>query len=392
MKNIKVCLLHPPQHNVLDDKQYPPTGLMYISSYLKSKGVDTKLVDLASLKEGEWKKKIIEADLYGITCYTPSFTNVRKIAKACKEINPEAKVVAGGAHPTVLPEDTLKYGEFDSVVIGEGEEAMHRIAKELGEKGSIQRSYTAPLIKNLDEMSFPDREDLNHNEYSMLMNGGHVTSIITARGCPYNCSFCYKGLFGSKMRFRSVENVVAEVKECISKYNIRAFIFFDDIFAIHRKRLYAMLDEFEKLDIAFRCNGRAGINNYDDFVHLKKAGCETVAFGIESFSQSILDKCRKQVSVKQNIDVIKEANKAGLKSRAYMIFGLPGETEETVEETMKGIEESQPDNCGLTTFVPLPGSDVWNNPKSYGVTIKSRNYDEYYTIGSDGTGYRIAWR
>jgi len=389
MKNVKVCLLHPPQHNVLDDKQYPPTGLMYISSYLKSKGVDTKLVDLASLKEGEWKKKIIKADLYGITCYTPSFTNVRKIAKACKEINPEAKIAVGGPHPTVLPEDTLKYGEFDSIVIGEGEEAMHKMAKELGERGRIERMYTAPLIKNLDELPFPDREDLNHEKYSMLINGRHVTSIITARGCPYNCSFCYKGLFGSKMRFRSVENVVAEVKECISKYNIKAFIFFDDIFAIHRKRLYEMLKEFEKLDITFRCNGRAGINNYEDFIKLKKAGCETVAFGIESFSQGILDKCRKQVSVRQNIDVIKEANKAGLKSRAYMIFGLPGETEETVEETMKGIEESQPDNCGLTTFVPLPGSDVWNNPESYGVTIKSRNYDEYYTIGSDGTGGQV---
>jgi radical SAM superfamily enzyme YgiQ (UPF0313 family) len=380
---MKVCLIHPPQPNSLDDRLDVPLGLLYIAAVLRDDGNDVKVADLSSVSEQKWPDTVPYADIYGIMIYTCSYYIAKRIRDVCKMINPKAPVVVGGPHPTALPSETLQ--DFDIVVRGEGEYTMRDLVCRIEKKVKFSNIIEQSVVENLDSLPLPARDLVDLKSYHRKVGEDLATSLITSRGCPFNCAFCGSREMFKKVRYHSVDRVILELKSLV-QMGFKNFIFYDDTFVSNRKRLYPMLKEMKGLNITFRCNGRAGINTLEDFQRLKDAGCHTIAFGIETGSQKILTKVNKRVTVKENIEAVRNAKKADLITKTYLVIGLPGENKETIEETKRFMEESDPDTYTLFTFVPLPGCDIWYHPGEYGVKILNKDWGQYYVIAGQGEG------
>jgi radical SAM superfamily enzyme YgiQ (UPF0313 family) len=319
--------------------------------------------------------------------FSSSFNVSRKIAAMAKKNNPKVLVVAGGPHPTALPEQTLSHPEFDAVIVGEGEDEMMNVSEAYRFGIKIPKLIKATRIKNLDDLPMPARHLVNLKGYNRSVEGRSATSMVTSRGCYYNCNFCCRDVHGNNVRFHSVDRVIDEVKEIKETHGISSVLFYDDVFTLNTKgRLDEICERLKPLDITFRCNGRVGVNKPEDYRTLKEAGCEEIALGIESGSQKILDALGKRVTVVQNEETIKQAKEAGLRVKAYLMVGFPGETQATVDETKRFIERADPDKFTLFSFVPLPGCAVWKDPAKYGVTHLSQDWDQYFNIAGQYEG------
>lgn len=394
---MKIKLINLPQPNSLDDRLDPPLGLMYIKAFLANRGIDSEIIDLPFIDKNGWKEAIGLADYYGITVYSASLYLAKKVARIAKENNPKGKVIVGGPHPAALCQAVLE-GEpdFDIAVLQEGEMTMFELAQGIPEcdingivykkNSKLVKNRERALIKDLDSLPLPDRQIMRTNQYTRKVYGKPATSLITSRGCYFNCAFCCKEIFGSEVRFRSIDSVIREIEQLIEEYNIKHYLFYDDTFVLKRERLYPLCDRLSSLGIIFRCNGNARYNTYEDYKILHKAGCREIAFGIESGSQKILDIINKGVTVEQNRKAIIDAKMAGLLVKAYLMVGNPGETRQTIDETMDFIKDSDPDQFTLFTFVPLPGCDIWNNPEKYKIKIVNRDFKEYFNIAGDNDG------
>ena len=198
----KVCLVNPPQLNSIDDRLDPPLGLMYIAGVLERKSVDVSIIDLAGEKREEWSRLIKEADIYGLTIFSASLNTSREIARVIKQKNNDAILVAGGPHPTSLPESTSRYPEFDHVLVGEGEFAFLDFIRNSENGIRNERIICARTIENLDSLPMPARHLTDMSSYRREVEGRKATSVITSRGCPYNCSFCCKDVHGRKRASR----------------------------------------------------------------------------------------------------------------------------------------------------------------------------------------------
>lgn len=385
---MRICLINPPHEESLDRKLDPPLSLMYIASSIREIGIhDVSIVDLAFYDRNEWKKMIPKADLYGITAMTSSLHHAMDIKFICKCIKPKCTVMVGGAHPSALPVECQNLG-FDITVVGEAEGVIRYILDHfdylIEDKHII---YGKKYLMDIDKIPFPARDLVPIKEYTRLVNGIKATSIIASRGCPYKCAFCInstKKIF-NKPRYRTTENIIAEMKEVIEKYNFKAFIFYDDTFTIHPE-LDKLLNEIKKLNIIFRCNGNARKDTFETFQKLYDAGCREISFGIESGSPKILKMINKNVTPMENYNAISSAKSAGLIVKAFLMVGSPGETRETVESTINFINFARPNQWTLFNFVPLPGCDIYNNPKKYGIKIITKDYKQYYNIAGQNEG------
>jgi radical SAM superfamily enzyme YgiQ (UPF0313 family) len=373
---LKIVLLHPPHEDSTDDRLDAPLGLLIIASYIqKVHDVEIRINDLSGNYDSS-KWDIEPADIYGITVYAPSFFVSKQIISECRRINPKAKIVVGGAHPTALP------GQFDDladyVVIGEGEEALCKIISGYDKKRVKEKVF-------LD--AFPAYNLVDLNTYHRKIAGKPSIPYITTRGCPYNCAYCglhyIHNLIG--VRFTPLE-IVQENLHFLKETGIEAINFEDDIFTLNKERLFAILDTIKELGFPFRCMGRAGLDTEEVYEKLAEAGCAQISWGIESGSQYMLNRMNKKVLVQDNLNVIQWAKKYGINSRAFFIFGFPGETRETIQETKDFIDNADPDQFFVSNFIPYPGSPVWRNPRKFGIIKLSSDFSQFYQVGKDGTG------
>ena len=376
---MKVCLIHPPQPNSLDDRLDIPLGQLYLATVLRDAGYEVKVVDLSSIYTKQWPELIGWADVYGFTIYTPSYGMCKELLRLARQINPNSVSVAGGAHPSALPEETIK--DFDYVVIGEGELALRDLVTSL-EKGKSTgpRVIRYPLIENLDSLPYPDLGLIDIHSYNRRVDGQASLSFVTSRGCPNTCAFCCNFMFGKKIRFRHLDNVIDELSSIKSKYGVRNFIFYDDTMTLDKNRVKEMSKLFKQLDIRFRANGTVRVNDPEVYEDLYAAGCRNIAFGVETGSQELLRKMKKHTTVEQIKKAIKNAKAAGLIVKVFLIVGFPGETYQTIQETADLMLECRPHQYTLFNFVPFPGCDVWNNPQDYGITYFEKNYEQYFNI------------
>lgn len=379
--NLEIELIHPPHPQSTEDRLDAPLGLLYLAANLEKNGYSVRINDLSGIPEKDWK--IGKADIYGTTIYAPTVSISERIAKICKTINPYSKIVAGGAHPTAIPKQMSN--DFDIIGIGDGEEIILDIANDYPNN---KRFYKKDLERNLDIYPNPAYHLVDLFSYKRKFEGKQAITILTSRGCPYSCAFCGLPEQHKKMKYRTPENVTEEIKSIQKKYGINKFNFQDDTFTVNKSRLYKMLKLFEPLEIGFRAHGRSGLDTLEDYVKLKEAGCNVVAWGIESGSQKILNLMNKQTTVKYNEEVIKMAKDVGLLTRAFFILGFPGEDKQTIKETKEFIERTNPDQYFVSNFVPYPGTDVWNNPKKYGITKIYTNFEKYYQVDDTGFGSR----
>ena len=362
----------------------PPLGLGYLSSYLKKFGIDTVIID--GLKErlelSQMVGKILDLkpDAVAITCLTAFYKEVILLSRELKKNN--IRTIIGGAHPTFLPYQTLIDSGADYVVCGEGELSFLNLINRKFQNDNIQGVYSlknfknehqpiikSPVVENLDELPFPDWEQIDPNSYpraphGAFMKGFPIGVIITSRGCPYECTFCASPQFcDRKIRFRTPENVVEEIEHLVKAFKIKEIHFEDDNLTLRRdnvEKLCHLLIE-KNINIKWACpNGiRADEVDQEIIQLMKNSGCYYFAYGIESANPQILKNIKKRESIETIERAIEIADKVGIACQGFFIFGLPGETADTIEENINFAVRSKLSRAQFMILDVLPGSELW---------------------------------
>lgn len=390
-----VTLVYPYFHPSNDTSifRFPPLGLGYIAGYLKQHNVSVDLVDCTFLSEGEALEKIRRSDPDIIGVYS-MFSMKNKALQMARLLRENCEVlIAGGPLPSLNPKDFLQ--DFDVIVIGEGEDTMLDLVHSLKndtdlsrvggiayrEKGKGDIRFTSPrgFIQNLDSIPLPARELFDNQAYKDYYSkkfGYTITSMITSRGCPFNCDFCSQPIFGNKFRTSSAANIVGEIETVLALGYERVW-FADDCFTLNRKRLTDICNEIirRRIEIDWECLSRVDTVDTELMAKMKKAGCVRVFFGIESGNNSVLALMKKQATTTQAKEAVRAAKLSGVQAGAFFILGYPGETNETILDTIKFASSLPLDYLSFTFPYPIPGtplhdrvkekmiSDDWEEPK-----------------------------
>ncbi|MFZ3168259.1 MAG: radical SAM protein [Candidatus Methanoperedens sp.] len=378
---VKVALINPGKNIELGTQE--PLNLGYIASFLERENIEVSIID--EIAGDDIKKKIISTnpEIVGITATTPIVTRGYEIAKMCRDMG--ILTIMGGVHASILPDEALKYA--DIVVKGEGELAMRDIVFDSIKGGIISRPY----IKNLDDVPPPSRHLLNMNYYmhtkdrvpsahlNFVPPKSKVASIITSRGCPYNCIYCHNSWKDIPFRSHSIERVINEIQHLVEDYGINAIFFMDDNLFANKPRLRKMCSLIkDKFDIIWSCNARADNVDLETLKAAKEAGCVQISFGFESGSQRILNLLKnKAVTVEQNKKAVELCKSAGLEVYGTFMIGNPTETIEDVRLTQQFIRENDIDSIGVPITTPFPGTKLWDWCKENNLIPASINWDDF---------------
>ena len=405
----KVLLFIPPAFTFkdnLDVNPLPPLGLGYLGAVLENAGIEVKIVDC--LLEG-WKERVDIAenlmrvglslnrieeiirdyspDIVGVNnLFTRQRENAHQIYALARKVNSSIITVAGGAHPTVMPELVLADKNVDYVVLGEGDSTIIDLVdfiegrKEVSaldgvgykDNGQIKIIPKTKFIEDLDKLPFPARHLLNMEGYFGLKHSHgtrrkkRFSPIITSRGCPAKCSFCsaYK-VWGRKFRQRSPENVIAEMKEIKEKYGIEEIMFEDDNTTLNVKRAEKLFDLMieEKLNFVWDTpNGVAAFALNEGLIDkIKTSGCYQLNLALESGNQQVLDNIiKKPLKLEKTKQLIKYARKIGLDINIFLIIGMPGETKEQMWDSFRLAEELEIYSPFISIATPYPGSELYD--------------------------------
>ncbi len=367
-KNLKIALIQPDSPYLSTPLSFPGLGLLYVSAYLKRNGYFPRIYDLTG---GINLPENLNADIFGFSCQITQFKEVVDMAKKLREKNPSALFVIGGPFPTHSPQECLDSG-FDIVVRGEGENPMLRI---LEDYPYIKDKIYTPT-EHIDPNFFPDWGAINPLRYRYQLEGKRCINIMTKRGnCPYQCTFCSKQEVGkSPLRFRTVENVLEEIKFLKEKYGFGSVAIYDDDVLIDKERDKKIFEGLAKLGVPYRCMTRTNLASKEDLKMLKDTGCAEVCVGVETGDSHMLEKViRKGVTVEQTTAFVKTCKELGLRVKTYLMIGLPGESKETVEKTREWLREVKPDNFDVNLFTPYPGCDIYEHKEKYQI-----GWDEKY--------------
>lgn len=382
----KICCVEPP-YGWFTAKLDPPFPLMYLAAVAEKCGWEAQIVDMENLED-----PLPEADVYAVTATSPQWVDAVKLSKRLAKEHPESLRIVGGNHISYdltlgMPTD------FNVCVAGEGEQILEEILQEPAKwKQNKPICIRTNPLENLNAIPFPARHLIDWKQYKRGIFWGKqliepAVGIIQSRGCIYSCIFCDSHVvFGHKARFRSVDNIIAEMKQVMNEMSYHGFNFHDDSFCLNRNRALELCKEFKKLDVVWRCLTRVNTVDEEILTAMKDAGCKEIIYGIESFSQKILDNLHKGTTAKQNLHAMKITKKAGIQTKAGIIVGNPGETWETIRETEKGLCECPPDYWVVSTMTPFPGSAIWANPEKYNVKLLTRDISQYVMVSKSRRG------
>jgi len=408
---LKIAIINPPAYK--DEKyiregrceqrassfQYlmVPISLPSIAALLRSRGFEVLLADCmaenldSTTTIGKIEK--FKPKLVIINFSTATFPADKNFTLELKKALPQAHLAGIGVHVSTLPEETLIETALDSIIRGEPEMTALDLANRL--KGKDRLRYVQGLsyrgnptfvnnparefINNLDLLPFPARDLLKNERYKMPIYNRPYTLVITARGCPNNCSFCTANIYyGSKIRMRSPENVLDEVEEILKIQKIRDITFWADTFTYERKNVLEICNGIKKRGLKFRWMANARIDRVDPEMlkAMHQTGCQILSYGVESGSQKILNHIGKNITLKQIRQTFAWTRASGIESAAHIIFGLPGETEETIKKTIKFVQEINPDYVQFYSAIPFPGTRFYDEAKKKG-WITTQNWEDY---------------
>ena len=372
----------------------PPLGLAYLASYLELKEIDSTIIDM-NVEPGDASQQVnrIEGspDIIGITSMTSAVMNGYEIAAKCREKFPQAKIIFGGVHPTVLPEDVLSREYIDFVIRGEGEESFYKFlmgqdiktitGMSYRENGKIIHNPDSTLIHNLDTLPVPAYKKLPVTKYIPTLGSYKrlpAISMLATRGCPGKCTYCFGSFLGGQVRMHSVDYLINEIKMLQRDFGIKEILFYDDTFTTYRNKVKEFCNRIisEKIDISWVCFSRVDTIDEETLLHMKKAGCHQVMYGIESGSDEILKNINKKINRQKAIEVVKMTKKIGIECRTTFMLGNPGETEETILKTIKFAIELDPDIALFNVTTPFPGTQMFSWAKENGY-LTSQDWAKY---------------
>ncbi len=375
-------------------------GLAYLAAVLEDAGKIVKIIDAPPLgySVNDILKEADEfrPDIIGLTSVTSDFYKAEKITQRIKE-KLNCTVIIGGPHITATPLEVIKNSSFDFGVIGEGEETTLELINALEEgrgdfenikgiifkKGSkIIKTAPRPFIKDLDSLPFPARHlmpplDLYHPtpaSYKKLPVG----SMITSRGCPFRCIFCDRSIFGNALRFRSPKNIVDEMEVLIKDYGAREIRLWDDTFNAQPERVIKICKEIlkRKIKVPWTCLGRVNFANEKMFKMMKKAGCWQISYGIESGNSEVLKTIKKDLTKEMVQNALSLTKKAGIGTRGFFMFGLPGDTKESMQDTIDFAKSMPLDTVGFYVTIPFPGNELHSRISEFG-KLRKVSYKDY---------------
>ncbi|TBR15799.1 radical SAM protein [bacterium] len=360
---------------------FPPLGIGYLAAVAEKSGHTCNVFDL---KTTPWisGKQILDlsADLVLISALTIQYSAVKAVIG---ELRGKVPLVIGGPHASIFKEALLNDG-VDIVAVGEGEETLISLLRNFPgrlesvpgiifkKNGNYINTGEPTVVNNLDTLPFPAWHDFNLDMYHNYYYGRRCFPVISSRGCPYKCVYCFKGVSGDKIRTRSAESIFDEIIFLKGKYNIGAVQFQDDLFTINRARVESfcnlLLDN--KTDIFWRCLARVDQVDRELLLLMKEAGCKSLAFGIESGNQEMLERIGKKITLKQVAKAIELCNEIGIVSKGYYIIGLPGETAKTAQDTINFARKNRTTQLQFTLPLPYPGTELWDIGKKMGLPVE----------------------
>lgn len=363
----------------------PPLGIGYLSSFLKKHGIDVVLIDALrdSIPLNALVDKITaeKPDAVGISCLTAYSHECAELSRRLKSNN--LCCIIGGVHPTFLPYQTLKDTAADFVICGEAENALLDLLRANFEHTNIDGVYAqgdlteeperierARPVIDLDSLPFPDWGQMAPLTYPKAPHGAIAKSfpigiISSTRGCPYPCTFCASPEFyDRRIRFRSPENVANEIEYLVKQFGVREIHFEDDNLTIRREHVEAICNLLlsRGIKISWACPNGIRADKVDAALIklMRQSGCYYFAFGVESANKQILANIKKHESIETISHAIDMAAREGIACQGFFIFGLPGETAETIEETIDFALSSRLSRAQFLILDVLPGSELWS--------------------------------
>jgi radical SAM superfamily enzyme YgiQ (UPF0313 family) len=380
-----------------------PLGIYYLASYMRLKNYDVQVIDGEACKitteEIIFKVKEFSPDYIGISSTTVAFHRALETAKAIKNTSISAPIILGGPHVTSNYEHAMSFSVFDYAVLCEGEITLWELCEALSHKtlldaveGIVYRSLnsegglikTSPrkYIENLDILPFPAYDlipDINlYNPPPSNYKKLPVISVITSRGCPSQCTFCDKNVFGNLYRKRSAENVFEEIKMLHERYNVQEICFSDDTFLLDKQRVRTLFNLLQEANIFVYWTCMSRINDVDKeyLQFLKVNGCWHISFGIESGDEAIIKLIKKNISLEKVRQVIIWCHELSIKTKGFFMVGHPLETKETIDKTINFALSLKLDDVILTINTPIPGSPQYSEVSQYG-TLDESNWAEF---------------
>ncbi len=380
-----------------------PLGIASVAAVLENEGHDVSCIDttISCTKPNELKNRLSKEnpDVIGLSILTPMFDTIKKKLKIIREVCPDVPLIGGGPHVMFYPESIFKhFPELDVAVDGEGEYTMLNLLNELKKKspnlknvnglvlhnnGNIVCTKTEDYIKDLDELPMPARHLFPVKEYRpSVMRYKQLPSLtmFTSRGCPYRCAFCHQ-TFGKMVRTRSAKKVFEEMMVCNEQFGTKDFEFHDNSIACNRERLKELCRMLIKEKCDFTWTGQLRVNEVDRELlwYMKKAGCWSLRFGIESGVQRLLDYITKDITLKQTGKVIELCNEIGIITYGAFIIGLPTETQQETRKTINFAKELPLHYAHFSIYTPRPKTRLYELAKADGFDVEDSAYENFWS-------------
>lgn len=393
-----IALVYPPvsisgrYKKVATGHEVPPQPLIYLGAFLRENNFECRLIDANALglSLDETVNEILASSprFVGITSPTMLISTAGKIVKKVKENNPKIVTIVGGPHITAVPNETMMlYPGIDIGVIGEGEITIIELLSSLEdrinpdsvkgvifrENGNLKTTPARPFIKDIDILPFPAWDMLPdilkyYQQSAARIDRLPNVSLVSSRGCPFQCIFCARNVFGNVTRTHSADYIIKMVKYLKEKYKVRSISFEDENFVVYKKRLIEFCKRIieEKIDITWDCASNVNAVDPQTLTLMKKAGCWQINYGVESGSQRILDFIKKGTKLEKIEQALNMTKNAGIITKAYFIIGHPTETCESIQETIDFIKKIPLDVFQMSFMIPLPGTEMYTIANKYG--------------------------
>lgn len=374
-----------------------PVGATYLAAMLEAAGIPVSIwdgqVEPAGVASLEAELRARKPAVVGITVYSPMLAQTRAVVDLVRKELPHARIVAGGIHPTVLPEEILAIPGVDVAVRGEAEPIIVQLCHNLmrgasvetiagtsiQRNGAVSHAADIPLIDSLDTIPLPARHLLRNERYRpapeiTLANPKKIQSLITSRGCPYQCIFCSARLLsGRRYRFHSPQRILAEVEDLVRTYGAEEVVFLDDNFTVNRARLVRTCEILRESGLSRRliwaCNGRVDEVDPEVLGLMRASGCRLISFGVETGVPRLLSLIKKGITVEQSSNAVRWAREAGIRVRMTLILGLPTETEGDTRTTIEFAKSLRADFAKFSLATPYPGTELCQIAEQMGLMI-----------------------
>ena len=413
-RQLKVLVINPPLR-VSKPADIYPLGLCYVAAYLIESGIKVQILDLNAYR---WTKnqfaeifKKSSCDAVGIGGLVTAFNHVDWIARHVKEVNPHLPIFAGNTVSSTIPEILLRNTCVDVAVIGEGELTTLELVERLennesleglkgiwykdAKTGKLHENPQREPITDIDALPFPAWDLVPMDIYIRNFKetyGFRGIATSTVRGCPYNCSFCCKTFIGYRVRSRSPENMIEELQLLLKKYRIEGFLPCDDLFTYDRNRTVKFCDLLVKNNLhhlRWIASSRANLLTIPLAQKLKAAGCISLNFGFESHSQEVLDYYNKQITVRDQQNVIDICKKVGISFAVSYIVGAQNEDEKTLEETYRFCKKNHLRFNPSNLLMPQPQTKIYRECIERGIIRNELEYIKKMASAGDADRFLV---